>query len=323
MQQYKNLREIGEAYIAEKQALGLKFTKNAQMMKRFLKFAEENDYKTPELSKELSALWCTKTPNETENNRQHRVSFLRGLAEYMIRMGYQAYVMPHKTSSYQRNYQPYIFTNEELSRIFKVSESLKDSNKYPYFSCQISTMFKLLYSTGMRTSEVLFLKKENVDLCTGRLKVTGAKFNKERYIPLDRTMRRLLQDYTKQMTCYSQWNNSDFFFVNSNGDRHKDIYHSFRQVLKSAGISHGGRGKGPRVHDLRHTYAVHVLRKWVREGRDFTTALPYLSAYMGHAGIRSSQYYLRLTSELYPDIIASLEQNYGWLIPEVHDYETD
>lgn len=92
-------------------------------------------------------------------------------------------------------------------------------------------MFKLLYSTGMRTSEVLFFKKENVDLYTGRLKMTGAKFNKERYIPLDRTMQRLLQDYTKQMTCYSQWNNSDFFFVNSNGDRHKDIYHSFRQVL--------------------------------------------------------------------------------------------
>lgn len=153
--------------------------------------------------------------------------------------------------------------------------------------------------------------------------MTGAKFNKERYIPLDRTMQRLLQDYTKQMTCYSQWNNSDFFFVNSNGERHKDIYHSFRQVLKSAGISHGGRGKGPRVHDLRHTYTVHVLRKWVQEGRDLTTALPYLSAYMGHAGIRSSQYYLRLTSELYPDIIASLEQNYGWLIPEVHAYETD
>lgn len=68
---------------------------------------------------------------------------------------------------------------------------------------------------------------------------------------------------------------------------------------------------------------MHVLRKWVREGRDLTTALPYLPAYMGHAVIRSSQYYLRLTSELYPDIIASLEQNYRWLILEVPDYETD
>ena len=90
----------------------------------------------------------------------------------------------------------------------------------------------------------------------------------------------------------------------------------------AAGISHGGRGHGPRVHDLRHTYAVHVLRKWVRGGVDLTTALPYLSAYMGHSGIRSSQYYLRLTAELYPDITCALEQEFGWMIPEVC-YEDD
>jgi len=73
---------------------------------------------------------------------------------------------------------------------------------------------------------------------------------------------------------------------------------------------------------FRHTYAVHCLRNWTREGRDLTVALPYLSAYMGHAGARSTQYYLRLTAELYPDIIARLDDAYGWMIPEV-PYERD
>ena len=76
-------------------------------------------------------------------------------------------------------------------------------------------------------------------------------------------------------------------------------------------------------HTLRHTFTVHCLRNWVRKGVDLSASLPYLSAYMGHTGIRSSQYYLRLTAELYPDITCVLDNDYGWVIPEVHADEGD
>jgi len=118
---------------------------------------------------------------------------------------------------------------------------------------------------------------------------------------------------------YGVWHNTCYLIPNSVGHCYdsNSIYHYFRRILWDAGISHGGRGKGPRLHDFRHTYAVHCLRNWTREGKDLTVALPDLSAYMGHAGARSTQYYLRLTAELYPDIIARLDDAYGWMIPEV------
>jgi integrase len=97
-------------------------------------------------------------------------------------------------------------------------------------------------------------------------------------------------------------------------------YMRFREYLWSAKIHHSAHG--PRVHDLRHTYCVHCLKRWVLEGKDLTNLLPYLSAYLGHADFRGTQYYLRLTADLYPDIIQKTEASLGYLIPEGdHDEE--
>lgn len=118
------------------------------------------------------------------------------------------------------------------------------------------------------------------------------------------------------------------------------FYSRFREILWFAGIPHQGRGKGPRVHDLRHTFAVHCLNKWVDEGRDIYTVLPILSNYLGHSSISATSHYLRLTPvqfpqivsimeeqsgliELYPDIIAKVEKSCSYVIPEVQkNYES-
>jgi len=107
------------------------------------------------------------------------------------------------------------------------------------------------------------------------------------------------------------------FFPTTTGEFYKgnSIYGAFRKFLWDAGISHGGRGKGPRVHDLRHTFAVHCLRKWVRNGNDINASVPYLAAYMGHTHFRHSQVYVRLTADIFPDIVAKLEQNFD-VFPE-------
>lgn len=97
------------------------------MMKRFLQVAEQNGYIALAINRNLVELWCAKISYETESNHLHRISFIRGFAEYMIRLDYPAYVMPKKTSAYARNYQLYIFTNEELISIFQGTERLKSS----------------------------------------------------------------------------------------------------------------------------------------------------------------------------------------------------
>jgi len=97
---------------------------------------------------------------------------------------------------------------------------------------------------------------------------------------------------------------SDYFFLAP--DRAMispmTVYQRYRRYLEAAGISHGGKGQGPRLRDIRHTFAVHVLQKWIKEGEDLTAMLPILSTYMGHKTVRLTALYLRLTAEVYPEL---------------------
>ena len=108
-----------------------------------------------------------------------------------------------------------------------------------------------------------------------------------------------------------------FFFPSPYGGHYTNatIYKLFREILRQAGISHLGRGKGPRVHDFRHIYSVNCLKKWAFEGKDLTNYLPYLSAYLGHEDLRGSQRYLRLTADLYPEMTKKIEQICSSIIP--------
>ena len=96
-----------------------------------------------------------------------------------------------------------------------------------------------------------------------------------------------------------------------------NVEKNFRRFLWQAGISHGGRGHGPRVHDLRHTFAVNNLRPWFAQGRDVGALLPVLQTYLGHSSIADTAYYLHLTAESYPDITARVQQAIGDVVPPV------
>lgn len=94
-------------------------------------------------------------------------------------------------------------------------------------------------------------------------------------------------------------------------------YHNFRRFLWRAGISHGGRGKGPRVQDFRHTYACRCLKKWVLQEKDLAAYLPVLKTFMGHDSFEETAYYLRMTADVFPDIAIKLEGRYPDIIPRL------
>ena len=110
---------------------------------------------------------------------------------------------------------------------------------------------------------------------------------------------------------------NDFFFMAP--DRTmispNTIYQRFRRYLEVAGISHGGKNHGPRLHDLRHTFSVHVLQKWIKNGNDLMALLPILSTYLGHKSLGATSDYLRLTAEVYPDVIKTVEKTCSTVIP--------
>ena len=96
-----------------------------------------------------------------------------------------------------------------------------------------------------------------------------------------------------------------------------NVYKNFRKFLWGARISHGGRGRGPRIYDFRHTHAVHCLKKWVIQNKDLSAYLPILKTYMGHDSFEETAYYLRLTADVFPDITSKLETRYAGIIPEL------
>jgi integrase len=102
------------------------------------------------------------------------------------------------------------------------------------------------------------------------------------------------------------------------------LYDRFRAILFNCGISHGGKGSGPRMHDFRHTFAVHSLGQWVRDGKDIYCMLPTLAAYLGHSNISSTGNYLRLTAEVFPELVEAISKSCGHVIPDCSErFEED
>lgn len=136
-------------------------------------------------------------------------------------------------------------------------------------------------------------------------------------------MVKYCQTYFDKVHLFS--NSEDYFFPSADGSAIKlqNVYKNFRKFLWQAEISHGGRGKGPRIHDLRHTFAVNRMKQWVIDGENLNEKLPILQQYLGHESYYDTVYYLRLTSEMYPFIIKETASIFGNIIPrlEVIDNE--
>lgn len=134
-----------------------------------------------------------------------------------------------------------------------------------------------------------------------------------------RKNQRYRLNFTKRFVVYLQQNGYSAYFpavkITTRDDKNS-VYDEFRRVLLAAGIPHYGRGKGPRVHDFRHTFACHCLHRWIRNGVPISSALPRLSTYLGHNDMAATEKYLHMTAEVYPEISEKLSREYGYLIPK-------
>jgi len=310
------LADAIQGFVLEKQALGYTYHKQATALKRFDAFCVEIGHNQRCLFKELAMQWAEKLPFESNNAHSRRIRLVRMLARYLARLGYDAYIYPdHLGRSQSQQYQPYLFTETELARLFKQVDRCQPSHNSQNRHIILPLLFRILYGCGLRISEALHLTVSDVNTKDGTLTIRNAKFHKDRIVPMASSLNERCRTY---MDLIHQTSNPDhFFFPPPYGGYYSEsaIYKYFRRFLWQAGISHGGRGKGPRLHDLRHVFAVHCLKRWVQSGTDLTVALPYLSTYLGHTDLKSSQHYLRLTAELYPDIVATMDERFGYLLP--------
>jgi len=239
----------------------------------------------------------------------------------MVRMGYDAIIIPKRlTIVKDYAYTPYIFSDRELGSLLGTVDQLCATGISIHSDLVFPEVFRILIGCGSRITETLQIEKKDVDVENGTLSLRNTKNRKERIIPMSESLVHRCREYVCNSQSISSFNSSRWFFPNNRGISYNSgtVYSLYRKALRLSGISHGGRGKGPRLHDVRHTFAVRVLNKWVRDGKNLTTALPYLAIYMGHEGLKACQHYLRLTAVMFPELIETVEKEHGWIIPEAY-----
>jgi integrase len=318
------LSEICGNYVREKRGSGYKYNATAKILRSLCRFSA--DYEIPEnsLPEDFVRAWIAKKPYETEANRHQRYSTVRGLAEYMNRLGFSAYI-PEKgdIAKYNTTFVPYIFTRDEIKRFFTVANQMQKSpySASPRYHIVMPLLLRTIYCCGLRQSEAARLKFSDVELEQGILTIRDSKMGKSRYVPMSAELTSLYREYAHGIPP-AKSNQSNYFFAAPDGGFYdgRPIYAAFRRVLREAGISHGGKGKGPRLHDFRHTFSVHTLQNWVAAGHDVSSMLTKLSAYLGHVNMRYTEPYVRMTAEVYPEVSALLQEKYGELIPRAEDY---
>jgi site-specific recombinase XerD len=173
------------------------------------------------------------------------------------------------------------------------------------------TLLGLLYSTGIRIGEAFAVNLEDFHPEEPSLYVAKGKFRKARWVPLSASATEALRHYVERRRQIRPCDPDSPLLLNQRGRRlhHPSVYHAFRRLLSQCGIPYH-RGSGPRIHDLRHTFAVHRLLAWYRDGQDVNARLPWLATYMGHVNIQSTQVYLRATAELLEQVDQRFHRHY-------------
>ncbi len=304
-----------EEFVKEKQACGYRYGEKARILACFDRFLCEQALSQCELPRAITRKWLAKQSHESAATHRCRIYAVRQFALYMCWRGYAADVPDRSlTAKQSASFSPRIPTQTEVQQLLHAVDQLTPTARSPLRHLIMPEVFRLLYGCGFRVDEVLHLRVADVDLHHGILTVREGKFGKDRLVPPALPLVQRLQEYADSMGDRPA---DAYFFPSPSGGPWslEAVYRLYRQLLLQCNIPHAGRGKGPRVHDLRHAFACHALLRWCREGVDLNAKLPVLSTYMGHRSLAGTQRYLHLIAELYPEITVRANAAFGDVIP--------
>lgn len=303
-------------YVKQKQAIGYDYIGGYYVLKTFDTFSKDYEIKNYELNEDIVIAWTKKRLNEGEAHRSARILCLQHFATFLNSQGYYGYVSPPQ-KYHSSQHTAYVFTHDEIKKLFKSLDSMEYSPCSPWRHITFPLLYRMLYGCGFRISELLNLTVKDVDIEQGIVHVHDAKNGNQRPVPMATTLSNRCRTYYE--TCLKGKNGSYPFFFKKDGTAYSvsNIEVHFRELLWLAGIPYHGQKIGPRVHDLRHTFICHRLNSWAKDGTDLMVMLPVLAKYVGHVGVASTQYYLKLTAEVFPDVTDIMEKFTGKIFPEV------
>lgn len=308
-----DLYEALEKYLQLRRALGFALVEAEIHLRKFLKFLEQEgvDYITTELARR----WATAIPSAGARSTEPaaRLRSVRLFAQYRSGTDSRTEIPPKDLlpCKYTRAI-PYIYPQEEVRSILRASRDLRPLTGLR--GSTMATLFGLLAVTGLRVSEALALDEHDVDLEQCVIHVRFAKFGKSRLVPIHPSTATALDDYRNQKTKFHGSPRTTAFFVDEKGKRlpyHSPRY-AFVVVSRRIGLRGPTDSHGPRIHDLRHTFAVRTLIRWYREGCDVgARELPKLSTFMGHVHWSDTYWYITAVPELMALAVERLEKAWG------------
>ena len=295
-------------FLSLKDAAGFVTERAKWILLEIDRFYIDNSIDIAEIKSEHIQLWRKGRENDAPGTLYGKYSVWHQLAKFMSQRGIQCYITPIPRYKDTWRFEPYIFSHEQITEILKNASvmRLRTTSLNSSFFC-IPALIRFLYSTGVRISEALSLKLEDINLEKQYAIIRKSKNKKEHIVPISSGLRKVLEQYLSyrnRIPIDNLQQPTSLLFIKPDGDicLRRSINKWFRVLLRLSNIPYIGDHKGPRVHDLRHTFAVHALEQMAKIGMDLYACLPILSACLGHSTISATEHYVRLTKEMHPEI---------------------
>lgn len=299
-----------ERFIRLRQLSGTDYQSQARLLCYFDRYLCEEKLEEPRLTRQITDRYLQTLAHLVPRVRYNRFCVVRQLCRYLLRTDPLTYVPEAiRAITPQAAHRPYIYSKDEIGALLAAASELPPSGSlrpHTYI-----TLLGLLYSTGIRIGEALALNLEDFHSAEERLFIAEGKFRKARWVPLCASACRALQSYLDRRVRIKPHSPDSPLLLNLRSQRlhHCTVNQTFGRLLNQCKIPHG-EPDAPRIHDLRHTFAVNRLLAWYRDGKDVNARLPWLATYLGHVDIYSTQLYLQATPELTEQVAQRFHEYY-------------
>jgi integrase len=286
---------LAEEYLAARRKLGFVMKIEGQQLLSFARYADGTGHRGV-LTTELALQWAKLPEQASPLYWSRRMAIVRRFAKYRFLFDPETEVPPEDLlGPASRRSPPYIYSEEDIASLLRACGRLSPVGGLRPWT--YATLFGLLASTGLRISEALRLRRVNVDLDAGVLSVIETKFHKSRLVPLHVSTTQALRAYAELRDRRHRLARTQAFFVTEKGTslKYGRMFITFNALRRMLGWP---RQRAPRIHDLRHTFAVRRLLSWYQDGSDVDQKIAALSTYLGHAKVTDTYWYLTAVPEL-------------------------
>lgn len=305
------------AYLAHQRAFGRAYVQEEWILRRFCKHLLLVG--ADDLDRDQFDCWCRAQQGLHPNTQRTRQLVIRHLCLYRQRTEPSCFVPSLDRLCRPKPYAaPFIVESEQIARMLQLTDRLTPTQNSPLMPAVLRLAIVLLYTAGLRRGELLRLTLDDIEARSGVLRIRQSKFHKSRLVPLSSGARNELRIYLRQrLTCGLDASPSAPLLCHCKSGLHgytgTGLSRGIDALFESAGVRHAD-GRRPRIHDLRHSFAVQALIRWYQEGADVQAHLPKLALYMGHVSIVSTAYYLRWVPTLAALASQRFETAYGDIV---------